>query len=232
MTRFVLSSPKNSAVNHGRAVDDSAAAISDKHISKVSRERILGEVEDKLDLMREWILYGIPWKLDTEGRNVRDSRGEIVPIDFPKNLQSFLDWCGPAVWPKSALHDRSLVKISRSTLSQKDDDYIKARIRIREALANVKERAATQSQASNKMGIIARLEADLEMQRRVIEEQERDLIRLRRIADEKSVKLADCEALVLRNNKEHMRLLAEEQAKNAELTGLLGKLSSIRLVRK
>lgn len=206
--------------------------VNENHVSQRRNADAKGIIALKVALISDWISNGIPWKQDAEGY-VFDSQGERVLVDFPQDIKSFAEWEGPRPWSKAkGGADAVLQPVARSTINQKTEEYKRLRGKLKELFDDLAARATTQIEQTNKASTIERLETELQFKTKVIDQQEKDVIRLRREADAAKKELGDERDERQREAAEFQRRIAELESENAEHIASLRNVKGLKEARK
>lgn len=200
-----------------------------EHIAVRGKNRVAKAVDLKVKVLRSWVRFGLPWQTTASGSPARDSDGEQVLVGYPADIKAFCAWKGRVVLVEEKSNkDVEVAYVARSTLNQPTYDL--TRRSISDLLGLVHERATSQLESANKGTVIKRLTEELKHANRILEQQELDVVRLRRQADQAAVELGKERATRQRNEEELNRKLSELQAKNAALIAASHNISPLKRV--
>ncbi|WP_448173711.1 hypothetical protein [Rhizobacter fulvus] len=198
-----------------------------EHISARGKNRVREAVDLKLKVLASWARYGLPWQITPSGDVVRDTDGEPVLIQFPVDIKSFAFWGGSAkLFEGKTYAEIELTKVSRSTLNQPAYDTIRASIA--SMLQVVKDKALSQVERANKSSVIEHLKDELRRTNCILDQQEQDVVRLRREADAARIELGKEKSLRQRNEDELRQQISKLEARTAELTATISKLAPLK----
>lgn len=199
------------------------------------------QIESRLNLLRHWVLKGIPWQLAENGTPLRDEEGELI-LDFtPKNVVEFAGWTASQHSPgtrNSAFTVKvdeadvtisllDLVPISRTTLSQPYRIKDKAAIDIQ--LEAIAWKAARQLESSRKTSVIDSLKADKEFLEKVVQAQESETRTARIEARQARVELEGLRRTTANNEAEFKRIISELEKQIASLVRDFSKIAPLKL---
>jgi hypothetical protein len=200
---------------------------SKEHISARGKNRVTEAVQLKLKVLASWARYGLPWQTTSSGDVVRDGDGEQVLIQFPADIKAFAIWGGSAKLVDGKTYaEVELARVSRSTLNQPAYDSIRASIA--SMLQVVKDKARSQVERANKNSVIEHLKDELRRTNCILDQQERDVVRLRREADAARIELGKEKSLRQRNEDELRQQISKLEARTAELTATISKLAPLK----
>jgi hypothetical protein len=199
------------------------------------------QIESRLNLLRHWVLTGIPWQLSANGTPIRDQDGELL-LDFtPKNIVEFAAWTASKHSPgtrDSAFTVKvdegdvmillsDLVPLSRTTLSQPYRKEHKAAIDIQ--LAAIAGKATRQLETSRKNSVIDSLKADKEFLEKVVQAQESETRAARIEARQARVELEEFRRTAANNEAELKRVNAQLEKKIASLVRDFAKIAPLKV---
>jgi uncharacterized coiled-coil protein SlyX len=195
-------------------------------MSMVKEVSAMQKVDDKLAVLSDWLKNGIPWKRRPDGEFERDSLGELIPFDFPKNIYQFCEWAGEIAWSGEPVHNRRLHATPRSTLNQ--PTYDTKRAEVTKTYSRLSEKVALQLERANKSSIIERLNTTIIQKQKIIDQQEIDVIHLRRFADIANKSLEEEKGLRSRNEAVFVSRIQELEAQVASLKTTLATVTPLR----
>lgn len=204
------------------------------------REEAEKQINLKINLLKHWVLKGIPWQRSEDGSYIRDKDGELIPDFVPKSIVEFAAWTSANHSPGTkdsvatvnsdditfdiCLSDLST--LSRTTLNQPYRSKQKAAIEIQ--LKAIAEKEQAQLQRTHKISVIEALNAEIEYLKRVVSSQESE-VRIARIESRQArTELEDCRRTNISNLAEFKRLNSDLEKKLARLTREYAKVSPIK----
>lgn len=131
---------------------------------------MLEQVDLRLAIIERWLdKKHIPWKTDSDGRELRDARGELIPDFVPINLKQFCDWTAENSSPASGEDRLKIRRISRTNFSK--NYHVNLRIQIDTKLKSIEACLELQRETKNKSSIINKLEQEIIFLRKVVDAQ-------------------------------------------------------------
>jgi biopolymer transport protein ExbB/TolQ len=92
----------------------------------------------------------------------------------------------------------------------------------------VKDKALSQVERANKSSVIEHLKDELRRTNCILDQQEQDVVRLRREADAARIELGKEKSLRQRNEDELRQQISKLEARTAELTATISKLAPLK----
>ena len=196
-----------------------------EHISSIAKQKAASAITNKLSVLENWLINGIPWKTVSEGVFERDDSGERVLDYFPTNIFQFGNWDGKKNSALTIMEASAVIYTNRSTL------YCSNKVQL-EKIENVcKElvaKAAKQVKTANKTNAIKGLNVDVEYLEKLTNVQANELTAasLELNAVQTEFRKLSRELLNLRQRYDDETQQLKER--NAELTATLNKLTPLR----
>ncbi|WP_321175950.1 hypothetical protein [Paraburkholderia caribensis] len=181
----------------------------------------------KLAVLQSWVRDGVPWKTnDLSGQVCLDENDEKVLDYFPTNILEFAQWDGSQNCLSVREHLGTLHSCSRTTLGQLYHQAL--REDIRKTMSALESKSVNQKENANRFLTIERQNREILQLKKIISVQESDVVNLTMQRHEAVRKLRDEKDTHRRNRNQWKEEKAELEAKIAELTRTLRKLTPLK----
>lgn len=195
------------------------------HISIISKQKAANAVSQKLLVLENWLISGIPWKTVADGVFERDESGERQLDYFPTNISQFGNWDGQKNSALTTIETAAVIYTNRSTLYCSNEVQIE---KIQSVCKQLAAKAAMQLRTANKNSAIKGLNADVEYLQKLTAVQANELtaaaLELNAVQTEFRKLSRELVNLRQRYDDETQQL----KERNAELTVTLKKLTPLR----
>lgn len=186
-------------------------------------------INRKLQILQGWVAKGIPWKThDASGDFIHDAHDERVLDYFPHHVKDFSEWTGSQNC--AAVRTTELIGIercSRTTLSWVGC-HVDLRKALEKAFADLEVVAADQLARNNKATLLKKQEDEITFYKKVVKQQEQDVVQLSRKATLATTKYRKAQDTYRSNLKQWRAERRALEERISELTQKLRKVTSLR----
>lgn len=200
------------------------------HQSQVRKQVAQANIECKLNILRDWVANGIPYRVDEHGHGLLDDNEQKVLEFFPTSVRQFKAWDGSQHAPVLRTRLPAITATGNDTLAKRPI----VETQVKQVIGALRQRARAQRDAT-RSSRLRQLEEELRIARTVIgmrvadlREQQRALRRLQSDRDRLQIQYEGDTAEFRRLHDELIAALEKERRRNAELTAQLAKVRPIR----
>lgn len=200
-----------------------------RHISEIELEAAQTAIRVKISILEEWLKEGniIPWLSDDQGVPIRDIKGELQIDFYPDCVSAFCTWNGTQNSKHTSSSMPHFTSTNRGTLD--GEKYGQLKISVDLVCAALRAKAEAQLLKANKTNQIDELEAQVRFWKELSQKQETDIAQLRERYANTEIMLRNKERAIQNAADEHCRVVADLEARNAELGASISKLVPLKL---
>lgn len=204
--------------------------MNSNHISGQNREKSRANIEHKINILKKWSSDGIPIKLDNNGSEVRDKTGELEFEWVPLSILDFSKWDGSQNSSICVELIGQFKTVSRETLNK--DYNSDLRSLLLNTLKLVKARLVQQTEHSNKLGTIQKLNLDLKYWELLAKTMATDIAQLKLKNSETEEKVKKLQRALDNNKEETQKLIQAKEEKIQSLLASLNKITKFSALKK
>jgi|APLak6261659701_1056019.scaffolds.fasta_scaffold03059_2 hypothetical protein len=203
--------------------------MNSNHISSLNKDKSRKNIEHKINIIKQWCSEGIPSKLDESGNQIRDSQGEVVFEWVPTSVLDFSKWDGSQNTIQCREMIGSFKTVSRETLNKEYNSDLKTLLQ--QSLKLVKVKLLQQTEQSNKLGIIQKINNDLNYWKALAKTMATDIAMLRAQASEQENNLRKLQRAFNNNKEEAKNLLYSKDLEIQSLRQALAKITPLTAIK-
>lgn len=182
----------------------------------------------KLSVLEKWVKTEIPWALDMQGNCERDQLGERLLDFFPTRANHFASWDGTQNCEATRLAYPELYSLKKTRRRTAPESHPDLHTRLDKVLEALRAKSKAQLEAGNKSSQIDDLTRSVDHWRSLAHKQEGEIVALRERMYGTERELREAQAVIKNNKVESNRVVAERDAKIANLAELLTKIKPLR----
>jgi len=204
------------------------------HQAEVSKAAAEENINQKLKILENWALKGIPYLRTTDGNFLLDSRDNKILDFFPKSLRQFKSWDGSQNCELVRLEFPRLATTGNDTLAKRPVQEEE----VRKVVLALRLKADSQNLESHP-SVVKKLQAELKVANSIISirnselrEQQRKLLRTGRDYRKLEVQSAGHLADAIKLNAKLAEEIESLKKQNAVLVSQLAKVSPLKVTNE